>query len=231
MKGKRLILLGYPGSGKGTVAARLQKEFGLLAVSTGSILREEVAMATELGRSVKAIVDGGGLVPDETVSRIVESRLSDILHSGSGFVLDGYPRTIPQAETLDAYLSRESAPVDRAVYLELDKTIVIKRLGFRRICRNCGAIYHLHASPPARGGVCDRCGGPLYQREDDKELNIRKRLRVYHAQTNPLLHYYQRENVLSRVDASGPPEEVFEEVVRAIASKPFPQWKLTKFPR
>lgn len=227
----RLVFLGYPGSGKGTVARRIQQRHGVPAISTGDILREEIAEGTELGRQVKPLVDGGRLVPDELVARIVEARLSDDLLHGSGFSLDGFPRTVPQAEMLDAYLAHKSAPLTRAIYLEVDRLIILKRLTHRLICRSCGAIYNLLTQPPAKPGACDRCGSALYQREDDKEDRLRKRLREYHAQTQPVLHYYQRNNVLSRVDGGGPPDEVFAEVERAVKSEPIPRWKLTKFPR
>lgn len=227
----RLVFLGYPGSGKGTVAGRIQKAYGVPAISTGVILREEIAEGTELGKQVKPQVEGGGLVPDELVARIVEGRLTEDRLRVSGFSLDGFPRTVPQAELLDRYLAGKSAPLHRAIYLEVDKLIILKRLTARRTCRSCGEIYNLITKAPLKPGMCDVCGGALYQREDDQEDALRKRMREYHAQTQPVLHYYQSRNVLSRVDGGGTPEEVFAEVERAVESDPIPRWKLTKFPR
>ena len=211
----RLILFGPPGAGKGTQAQLLSSRLGVPQIATGDILREAVKEGTELGRLAKQYMDRGELVPDDVVIGIVEERLRRP-DCARGFILDGFPRTIKQAEALDEILARMGVKLDAVINLEVDEEEVVRRLANRRTCRNCGAVYHLIFNPPKREGVCDRCGGPLYQRDDDREETIRNRLRVYREQTQPLLRYYEERGLLRNVNGNLSIEEVFNEILRAI---------------
>jgi len=211
----RLILLGPPGSGKGTQAARLEAECGLCHVSTGDILRQAVADGTSLGRAAKARMDKGQLVPDEVVVGIVEEKLQRP-ECRKGFVLDGFPRTTGQADALGAILRDFSAPIDRVVALQVDEEVVVARLSGRRTCEECQAMYHVRLSPPQAPDVCDRCGGRLAQRDDDREEVIRRRLAVYEESTRPLLDYYAAGGKLVRLPAGGPPDEVHAALKAAV---------------
>lgn len=200
----RIILLGCPGSGKGTQAAKLSQELGIPHISTGDILRDAVKRGTELGRLAKSYMDQGLLVPDDVIIGVIKERLEQP-DAVKGFILDGFPRTLAQAEALD----RLSIPIDVAIDIEVSDDEVIKRLSNRRTCRNCGAVYHLVFNPPKTPGVCDTCGGPLYQRDDDKEETVRKRLKVYKDQTAPLLDYYRRKSLLKKVNGNSTIDEVY----------------------
>jgi len=203
-----LVLLGPPGAGKGTLAARLVEAFGFVHLSTGDILREEVAKGSELGRLAKGYMERGELVPDEVILGMVRERVDG---ETDGFLFDGFPRTIAQAEGLEEIL-----PVHLVIYLELPEEEVVRRLSARRVCRNCGANYNLITQPPKVPGVCDRCGGELYQRPDDREDVIRNRFRVYLEQSAPLIGYYEGKGILRRVDASLSPDEVFHRVAEVL---------------
>jgi adenylate kinase len=204
-----LILIGPPGAGKGTQAAMLSREMGIPHISTGDMLREAVASGSEVGRRAKRFMDSGGLVPDDVVVSIVSERLGRP-DCARGWLLDGFPRNGPQAEALAAEISRAGRRVTAALYLRVPAEEVTQRLAGRRICRNpkCGAGYHLENMPPAKPGVCDKCGGELYQREDDKPETIRKRLAVYERDTAGLIDLYRRQGVLREVDGSRSPAEV-----------------------
>jgi adenylate kinase len=203
----RLVFLGPPGSGKGTQAGLLADAFGLCQVSTGDILRQAVADGTPLGKQAKACMDQGQLVPDEVVIGIVKDKLTGP-ECRKGFILDGFPRTTGQAQALDAILHDFSAPIDRVIAFRVDDEAVVARLSGRRTCRECQAMYHVAFAPPAREGTCDRCGGELMQRDDDREEVIRERLRVYAESTHPLLAYYRDRGQLAEIPAGGPVEEV-----------------------
>ena len=203
-----LVLLGPPGAGKGTLAARLVEAFGFVHLSTGDILREEVKKGSELGKLAQGYMERGELVPDEVILGMVRERVDG---KSDGFLFDGFPRTIAQAEGLEEIL-----PVHMAIYLELPEEEVVRRLSARRVCKQCGANYNLITQPPKVPGVCDRCGGELYQRPDDNEEVIRNRFRVYTEQSAPLIDYYERKGILVRVDASLPPEEVFRRVAEVL---------------
>jgi len=203
----RLVFLGPPGSGKGTQAALLKEAFGFCQVSTGDILRQAVAGGTPLGLQAKACMDAGELVPDPVVIGIVQEKLAGP-ECRKGFVLDGFPRTTGQAEALDAILHDFSAPIDRAVAFRVDDEAVVGRLSGRRTCAKCQAMYHVSFAPPRVAGVCDRCGGELVQRPDDREEVIRQRLRVYEENTRPLLDYYRGRGQLVEIPAGGPVEAV-----------------------
>jgi adenylate kinase len=203
----RVIFLGPPGAGKGTQAARLAQELGVPHVATGDMLREAAQNGTRLGLEAKRFMDRGALVPDEVVIGLVEDRLGQA-DAARGWVLDGFPRTAPQAEALDASLRRRGQEVDRVIFFRVSNAELLRRLTGRRVCRNCGAVFHLAFNPPAQAGRCDRCGGQLYQREDDAESAVVHRLEVYHTRTEPLLDYYRQRRSLTEVSGEGPVEQV-----------------------
>ncbi|MFQ5906531.1 MAG: adenylate kinase [bacterium] len=211
----RLILLGPPGSGKGTQAEKLSEEYGLARVSTGDILREEVNLGTELGKKVKGIMELGELVPDKTILELIRGRL-DRNHASSGYILDGFPRTVAQAKALDALLEERGTRVDAVVALDVDDGVIVKRLSNRRSCPKCGAVYNLLTAAPSRDGICDSCGGALVFRDDDSEETVRERLRVYRSQTEPLKEYYAKACLLHEVDGEGTIEQVYERVKSSI---------------
>jgi len=211
----RLILLGAPGAGKGTQAEYLSKRFSIPHISTGDILRENVKNETELGKKAKEYMDKGLLVPDEIVIEIVKDRISKE-DCKNGFLLDGFPRTIAQAEALDKVLEELGQKIDKVLNIEVPDEKILERMSGRRICKNCGASFHVISRPPQKEGVCDVCGGELYQREDDKEETVKKRLEVYHAQTQPLIDYYKAKGLL--VVAYGQEEiaDTTKEVLKAL---------------
>lgn len=211
----RIILLGAPGAGKGTQAEYLSKRFSIPHISTGDILRENVKNETELGKKAKEYMDKGLLVPDEIVIEIVKDRISKE-DCKNGFLLDGFPRTIAQAEALDKVLQDLGQKIDKVLNIEVPDEKILERMSGRRICKNCGASFHVIYRPPQKEGVCDVCGGELYQREDDKEETVKKRLEVYHAQTQPLIDYYRAKGLL--VVAYGQEEiaDTTKEVLKAL---------------
>lgn len=204
---RAVVLLGPPGAGKGTVAERLSAELGHLHLSTGDVLRDEVARGTPLGRRAQGYMERGELVPDEVILAMVRERVEE----GEVVLFDGFPRTLAQAEGLAAI-----APVERALYLQLPKEEVVRRLSARRVCKNCGANYNLITQPPAVPGRCDRCGGELQSRRDDAPEVIARRFEVFLSESAPLINYYERQGVLRRVDAARPPAEVFAQVLSAL---------------
>jgi adenylate kinase len=217
----RVIFLGAPGAGKGTQARRLASESGVPQVATGDMLREAVAGGTPLGREAKRFMDSGALVPDEVVIGLVDERLARPDAAG-GYVLDGFPRTVAQAEALDGLLRRRGQDLDRVVFFDVARDELIRRLTGRRVCRQCGAAFHLVSAPPRAADRCDQCGGALYQREDDAEATVARRLDVYQTQTAPLLDYYRRRGLLVQVAGEGPVEEVADRIRRAV-KEPVPR--------
>lgn len=211
----RLVLLGAPGAGKGTLAKQLSAALGVVHISTGDIFREEVAAGSDLGRKAKSYMDRGELVPDEVVIGMVQQRLSRP-DCKPGFILDGFPRTVPQAEALDAFLREHQMPLDAVLDIEVPEETVVRRLSGRRVCRTCGAIYHVENKPPKREGVCDLDQGELYQRDDDQPEAIRRRLRVYQEATAPLAAYYREQGLLRPMDGTGTPEEVLALALRTL---------------
>ncbi|MCX6706674.1 MAG: adenylate kinase [Candidatus Woesearchaeota archaeon] len=205
----KIILLGPPGTRKGTQAERIVKKYGIPHISTGDMFREAIAKGTELGRMAKGILDQGKFVPDKITIGLVKERLSKP-DCKKGFILDGFPRTIPQAEALDKMIK-----LDKAVLLESSDDIIIKRLSSRRQCRKCNAIYGIDM-PPKKKGVCDKCGGQLYQRDDDREEVIRKRLETYNKQTAPLIECYKKKGILAKINGQQTIEKIFEDVVEAL---------------
>ncbi|WP_148897094.1 adenylate kinase [Geothermobacter ehrlichii] len=210
-----LILLGPPGAGKGTQAKMLIERFGIPQISTGDMLRAAVAAKTELGLKAKACMDAGALVPDEVVIGIVGERLQQA-DCDKGFILDGFPRTVPQADALKATLAGLDKALSAVISLEVDVEALIERLTGRRTCRDCGRGFHLKFDPPAKADVCDSCGGELFQRDDDREETIRKRLQVYQEQTAPLVEYYQREGLLVAIDGMQEMAAVQEDILATL---------------
>jgi len=203
----RVIFLGPPGAGKGTQADRLATEWSVPHIATGDMLREAVQEGTRLGLEAKRYMDSGALVPDEVVIGLAEERLGEP-DAARGWVLDGFPRTVPQAEALDSLLRRKGIDLDRVIFFDVSRDELLRRLTGRRVCRQCGTAFHVVFSPPAQPDRCDRCGGPLYQRADDAESAVAHRLEVYTKQTAPLLDYYRQRGILTTVPAEGKVEEV-----------------------
>jgi adenylate kinase len=211
----RLVLVGPPGAGKGTQAQFIASHFAVPKISTGDIFRANVSEGTDLGLEAKKYMDAGDLVPDEVTIGMVTDRLTHD-DATEGFLLDGFPRNVHQAEVLDELLAAKGAAVDVVLELVVDDDEVVRRLSGRRTCRRCGHVWHLDFDPPATAGQCDRCGGELFQRDDDSEDTIRHRLEVYADQTAPLIGYYGDRGQLRGVDAAGPVEDVTERAINAL---------------
>lgn len=212
----RLVLLGAPGSGKGTQAQRMQARHGVPQVSTGDLLREAVAKGTALGRAAKAVMDAGQLVADDVMLGIIRERLAQP-DAGRGFILDGFPRTIAQADGLGRLLGELGVALDAVVLMEVDAGVLQRRLTGRRTCRRCGRVFHLESNPPKPGEPCvDGKPHDLFQRPDDNEQTVRERLAVYGERTQPLVDYYARGGLLRRVDADGTLDEVDARIARAL---------------
>jgi adenylate kinase len=214
----RLVLLGAPGAGKGTQAKKLIEKYAIPQISTGDILRKAVADGTPLGKEAKSYMNKGELVPDSVVIGLVKERLAQD-DCKKGYILDGFPRNTSQAETLDAVLSEMKAPLDLALSVDVAKDDLMKRLTGRRTCRNCQQMFNVYFSPPKKNGACDKCGGELYQRDDDKEETIKKRLDVYEAQTAPLVKYYSDKGILKSVNGMGSIDEIFSEISSLLEAK------------
>ncbi|MBO8182591.1 MAG: adenylate kinase [Archaeoglobus sp.] len=210
-----LILLGGPGAGKGTQAKLIVSKYNIPQISTGDMLREAVAKQTELGKKAKEYMDRGELVPDEVVIGIVKERLAQP-DCEKGFILDGFPRTLKQAEALDKILEELGKKIDAVINIAVPEDEIVKRIVNRRTCKKCGAVYHLIYNPPKEPGKCDKCGGELYQRDDDKEETVKERIRVYKAQTEPLIDYYSKKGLVYNVDGTKSIEGVFEEIKKIL---------------
>lgn len=208
----RLILLGPPGAGKGTQAKRVIEEFDIPHISTGDIFRKNIKEKTELGQKVEGLLAEGKLVPDELTIEIVWDRL-DQEDCKNGFLLDGFPRTIPQAEALDEGLAKRGLKLDRVLNIDVDKDSLVKRLSGRRVCPNCGASYHIDNNPPKVEGICDVCQTPVIQREDDKEQTVLDRIKVYDSQTKPLVDLYNKQDLVFTVDGTLPIHEITNKLV------------------
>jgi adenylate kinase len=211
----RVIFLGPPGAGKGTQAQELAREWGVPHIATGDMLREAVAAKTALGLEARRHMDSGGLVPDDVVIGLVGERLAQP-DAKAGCVLDGFPRTVAQAEALDALFARAGIALDRVIYFDVPRAELLRRLTGRRVCRACGRTFHLVSAPPRVAGKCDDCGGELYQRADDSEATVATRLDVYQKQTAPLLDYYRGRRLLAEVAGEGPVAGVGEAIRRAM---------------
>ena len=211
----RLVLVGPPGAGKGTQAEFIAAHFGIPKISTGDIFRHNVSHGTELGRAAKKYMDAGDLVPDGVTNAMVANRLR-MPDAVDGFLLDGFPRNVAQAEELNKMLDEIGAPLSVVLDLDVDFEEVVKRLSGRRTCKKCGHVWHLEYDPPGKDGVCDKCGGELYQRDDDHPDTVRHRLDVYHEQTEPLIGFYRAAGQLVAIDALGPVEDVTERAINAL---------------
>jgi adenylate kinase len=211
----RLVFLGAPGVGKGTQADRAAELFKIVKISTGDLLRGAVRNQTKLGLEAKGYMDQGKLVPDSVVIGLVQEKLNEA-GCANGFVLDGFPRTTPQADELGRVLAGKQLPLDRVVNFEVSREAIIKRLGGRRSCPKCQATYHVDFAPPKKDGVCDRCGEALVQRSDDRREAIETRLKVYEEQTAPLIRYYGEKELLSRLDASDSVDAVFAKLMKVL---------------
>jgi adenylate kinase len=215
-----LVLLGPPGAGKGTQAERLVEDFGLPYYSTGIILREAVANGSELGKQAKQYMDNGELVPDELINNVIAERL-DSGEADDGFLLDGFPRTIGQAEMLERTLEGRGRDLTAALLIDAPDDEVVRRLSGRRTCATGGHVYHVESDPPKNEGVCDQDGSRLIQRDDDKPETVRKRLSVYHDQTEPLIDWYEGRGKLMRFEGARPPDEVHDRIRAKLAAKRF----------
>ena len=208
----KIIMLGAPGAGKGTQAQRIAEKYGIPHISTGDIFRANIKNGTELGKKAKAFMDQGLLVPDELTVDLVMDRIKQD-DCENGFVLDGFPRTIPQAEALTAALEKINEKMDYAIDVDVPDENIVNRMSGRRACLNCGATYHIVSIPTKVEGICDRCGQPVVLRDDDKPETVQKRLTVYHEQTQPLIDYYKKQSILKTVDGTQPMEKVFADIV------------------
>lgn len=213
----KIVMLGAPGAGKGTQAKRLSTKYGIPHISTGDIFRANIKNGTELGNKVKVFMDQGLLVPDELVVDLIMDRFEEP-DCVRGYVLDGYPRTIVQAEALDKALLQNKDVLEHAIDVDAPDISIIRRMSGRRACLKCGATYHITNIPPLKEGICDVCGGELILRDDDKPETVEKRLKVYHEQTQPLIDYYRNKGILITVDGIKDPDVVFEEIVGIVES-------------
>jgi len=211
----RLVLMGPPGAGKGTLANLLKSSLKIPHISTGDILREEMKEGSKLGKKVKEYIESGMLVPDEVVTALVENKLTNDASLNNGFMLDGFPRTDHQAQDLDKILDRLAQPLDKALYLESTLPVIIQRLTGRRICRSCGAVCHIVNRPPKVEGVCDNCLGELYQRPDDNEETIKKRMDVYLSNTLPIVTYYKKSHKLLKLNGDRESEDLEVQLLKA----------------
>ncbi len=210
-----IVFLGLPGTGKGTQAESLAGEMGVPHIATGDIFRQAISRGTELGKKAKQYLDSGELVPDEVTCGMVKERLAE-QDTKPGFILDGFPRTIAQAEALDRIMQELGRELQKVIFFSAPEDVLIKRLSGRRVCSKCGATYHVEHNPPAQRGICDKCGGELIQREDDREQTVIRRLEVNRDKTQKLITYYQRQGKLTTIDANGPLEEVQKQLKEAV---------------
>lgn len=210
----RIILLGPPGAGKGTQARRLSESTGMKHLSTGDMLRSEIAAGSELGLMAKSFMDKGDLVPDETIIGMIQQQIND----PAGVLLDGFPRTVVQAQALDAALEKAGSPVDKVVYMTVDVDELVTRLSSRAICESCQTPYNLQSDPPSKEGACDKCGGKVVVRADDQPEAIKNRFKVYEELTAPVVDYYRERGEVDEIAATGTPDEVFEKLTGVIGN-------------
>ncbi|MBQ8942108.1 MAG: adenylate kinase [Firmicutes bacterium] len=207
----KLVLIGCPGAGKGTQAKKLSKHFDIAHISTGDLLREQMKLGTELGKKVSEIMNAGGLVSDDIVSAMLAERIKAD-DCKKGYILDGYPRNVSQAEGLDAI----TGPLDKVICFNVDDEIIVDRMTGRRGCPKCGQMFHIKYNPPKKDGVCDACGEALIQRKDDNEETVKNRLKVYHETTAPVIEYYKKKGILAEIDGVGDIDDIFAKAVDAL---------------
>ncbi|AHF96708.1 adenylate kinase [Desulfurella acetivorans A63] len=212
-----LILLGAPGVGKGTQSQNIIKKYSIVQISTGDILRNEVKNETELGLTAKQYMEKGELVPDDTIIKMIEKRISQP-DCANGFLLDGFPRTIEQAKSFDKMIKQKGLDLDKVIYIDVADDEIIDRLTLRRVCPTCGAIYHLKNKPPKQDMICDICGSKLIQRSDDTKETVENRLKVFKEHTKPLIEYYEKQGKLNSVSGLGTVDEVFSRILTALSS-------------
>lgn len=213
----KIVMLGAPGAGKGTQAKMLAEKCGIPHISTGDIFRANIKEGTELGKQAKSYMDQGKLVPDSLTIQLIMDRLGKE-DCKKGYILDGFPRTIPQAESLDAALKNVNDKLDFAIDVEVPDENIKERMSGRRACLSCGATYHIAFAPPKTEGVCDRCNGELVLRDDDKPETVQERLVVYHNQTQPLIQYYEKQNLLVTIDGTQAVEKVFQDILTTLGA-------------
>ena len=211
----KIIMLGAPGAGKGTQAKLISEKYGIPHISTGDIFRANIKEGTDLGKEAKEYIDKGQLVPDELTVRILLDRVEKD-DCKNGYVLDGFPRTIPQAQVLDNEVAKLGDKIDYAIDVEVPDENIIRRMGGRRACPKCGATYHIEHIPPKKEGICDACGEKLVLRDDDKPETVKNRLDVYHKQTQPLIDHYSKQNILRTVDGTADMNDVFDSIVKLL---------------
>ncbi len=214
-----IVLLGAPGAGKGTLATAIKDQLDVHHISTGDLIRAEIKGGTAIGLEIKRYVESGGLVPDEVVTRMIEGKVSTTASDGKGYMFDGFPRTSAQAVDLDKVLAKNKLAVDFALYMEASLDVVLLRLTGRRVCRACGALYHLKNMPPKKDGICDKCGGEIYQRTDDNEETIKKRMTVYNESTRPIIDHYKAQGKLKTVNADAGAEHVKASFLKILGAR------------
>ncbi|MBF0330646.1 MAG: adenylate kinase [Candidatus Omnitrophica bacterium] len=214
-----IVLLGAPGAGKGTLAGALKDQLGVHHISTGDLIRAEIKGGTAIGLEIKRYVESGGLVPDEVVTRMIEGKIAATATDGKGYMFDGFPRTANQATDLDKILTKNNLAINFALYMEASMDIVLKRLTGRRVCKACGALYHLTNMPSKKTGICDACGGELYQRADDNEETIKKRMTVYNDSTKPIIDHYKAQGKLKTVNADHGADKVKADLLKILNEK------------
>jgi len=213
----RIVILGSPGVGKGTIAGMIKDKLGISHISTGDILREELKKDSELGREIKACVQNGKLVPDEIITRIVDNKfMLEKEQLKKGFILDGFPRTQAQAEDLNKILEKAGITLDFALYMKAAMSTILTRITGRRVCRKCGALYHIKALPPKVKNTCDKCGGELYQRSDDNAETIKTRIKIYNDSTKPVIDFYKKQKRLRILDANKESTEIFQDLMASV---------------
>jgi len=213
----KIVMLGAPGAGKGTQADRIAEKYGIPHISTGDIFRANIKEGTELGKKAKSYMDQGLLVPDSLTIDLLMDRIAQA-DCKNGYILDGFPRTIPQAESLTRALAEKGEKLDYAVNVDVPDENIVNRMGGRRACLKCGATYHIAYAAPKAEGICDKCGAGLFRRDDDKPETVQKRLTVYHDQTQPLIEYYEAEKILATVDGTQDMERVFQDIIAVLGA-------------